>query len=145
LISAFLLWRYGAAAGGVASFSLVIYLIILLALVRIMEITLTLSGVAGIVLSLGIAIDSNILLLERVKDFINQGKNMSQALKLGFHEAWSAVWDSNLTGFFVGLILWWMGVSLVKGFGAMTTLGIVVSLLVVKYICNPLTLWIRSK
>jgi len=73
-----------------------------------MGVTLTLSGVAGIVLSIGIAIDSNILLLERVRDFLKQGKDMKTSLKLGFHEAWSAVWDSNLTGLFVGLILWWM-------------------------------------
>ncbi|MCB9806517.1 MMPL family transporter [Candidatus Peribacteria bacterium] len=110
-----------------------------------MGVTLTLSGVAGIVLSIGIAIDSNILLLERVKDFLSQGKDMRTSLKLGFREAWSAVWDSNLTGLFVGLILWWMGVSLVKGFGQMTVIGIIVSLFVVKYICNPLTIWVRNK
>jgi preprotein translocase subunit SecD len=70
---------------------------------------------------------------------------MHTSVKLGFREAWSAVWDSNLTGLLVGLILWWMGVSLVKGFGQMTVLGIIVSLLVVKYVCNPLTIWLRNK
>lgn len=113
VISVFLLWRYGLS-GIVASVSLVIYLIFLLAMVRIFGVTLTLSGVAGIVLSLGIAIDSNILLLERVSDFLNQGKDMKTALKNGFREAWSAVWDSNITGLVVGIVLWWMGVSLVK-------------------------------
>lgn len=110
-----------------------------------MGVTLTLSGVAGIVLSIGIAIDSNILLLERVRDFLGQGKDMHTALKLGFREAWSAVWDSNITGLLVGFVLWWMGVSLVKGFGQMTVLGIIVSLLVVKHVCNPLTIWLRNK
>ncbi len=79
-----------------------------------MGITLTLSGVAGIVLSLGLAIDSNILLLERVRDFVDHGKDIKTSLKLGFREAWAAVWDSHITSLFVGLILWWMGVSLVK-------------------------------
>lgn len=144
VICAFLLWRYGLS-GIVAGVSLIIYIIVLLGLVRLMGVTLTLSGVAGIVLSIGIAIDSNILLLERVRDFLDQGKDIKTALKLGFREAWSAVWDSNLTGLLVGLVLWWMGVSLVKGFGQMTVLGIIVSLLVVKYVCNPLTIWLRNK
>jgi protein-export membrane protein SecD len=144
IICAFLLWRYGSS-GIVAGASLIIYIVVLLGVVRLMGVTLTLSGVAGIVLSIGIAIDSNILLLERVRDFREQGKDMKTSLKLGFQEAWSAVWDSNLTGLFVGLILWWMGVSLVKGFGQMTVLGIVVSLLVVKHVCNPLTIWLRNK
>ncbi len=144
IICAFLLWRY-KSSGIVAAASLIIYIFVLLGIVRLMGVTLTLSGVAGIVLSLGIAIDSNILLLERVRDFLQQGKDMKTSLKLGFQEAWSAVWDSNLTGLFVGLILWWMGVSLVKGFGQMTVLGIFVSLLVVKYVCNPLTIWLRNK
>ncbi len=115
VISAFLLWRYGVS-GIVASASLIIYTILLLGLVRITGITLTLSGVAGIVLSLGLAIDSNILLLERVRDFLGHGKDMATSLKLGFREAWAAVWDSHITSLLVGLILWWMGVSLVKGF-----------------------------
>lgn len=144
IICAFLLWRYGVS-GVVAGASLLIYTVLLLALVRIMGITLTLSGVAGIVLSLGLAIDSNILFLERVRDFLDHGKDMKASLKLGFHEAWAAVWDSHITSLLVGLILWWMGVSLVKGFGQMTVLGIIVSLVVVRYICNPLTIWLRNK
>lgn len=144
IICAFLLWRYGVS-GVVAGASLLIYTVLLLALVRIMGITLTLSGVAGIVLSLGLAIDSNILFLERVRDFLDHGKDMKASLKLGFHEAWAAVWDSHITSLLVGLILWWMGVSLVKGFGQMTVLGIIVSLIVVRYICNPLTIWLRNK
>lgn len=140
----FLLWRYGLS-GIVAGICLVIYVFVLLALVRLMGITLTLSGVAGIVLSLGLAIDSNVLLLERVRDFLDSGKDMKTSLKLGFREAWSAVWDSHITGLLVGLVLWWMGVSLVKGFGQMTVLGIIVSLIVVRYICNPLTIWLRNK
>lgn len=144
IICAFLLWRYGLS-GIVAGASLIIYIVVLLGLVRLMGVTLTLSGVAGIVLSIGIAIDSNILLLERVRDFLDRGKDMKTSLKLGFQEAWAAVWDSNLTGLLVGLVLWWMGVSLVKGFGQMTVLGIIVSLVVVKYVCNPLTIWLRNK
>ena len=115
VICIFLLWRYGTS-GIVAGVSLIIYTIVLLGLVRLMGITLTLSGVAGIVLSLGLAIDSNILFLERVRDFLGHGKDMQTSLKLGFREAWAAVWDSHITSLLVGLVLWWMGVSLVKGF-----------------------------
>ena len=151
LICAFILWRY-RSAGLVASFCLLLYIIVVLAIVRLWPsasgepgITLTLSGVAGLVLSLAMAIDSNILLLERVRDFLDQGKDMTSSLRLGFREAWSAVWDSHITGLLVGLILWWMGVSLVTGFGQMTVIGIIVNLWIVRYVCNPLTIWLRTK
>jgi protein-export membrane protein SecD len=119
--------------------------IFLLAMVRFLGLTLTLSGIAGIVLGVGIAIDANILLLERVKDFLRQGKDLPTSLKLGFEGAWATVWDSNITGLLVGVILWWLGVSLIKGFGQMTVLGIIISLFVIKFYCNPLTIWWRNK
>ena len=131
--------------GVVAIFGLTIHVIFLLAMVRLLGITMTLSGIAGIVLGIGIAIDSNILLLERVKDYLRQGRDMKDSLRLGFEGAWATVWDSNITGLLVGIILWWMGVSLVKGFGQMTVLGILISLFVIKYLCNPLTVWWRSR
>lgn len=144
MVTVLIFWRY-RSDGVIAIAGLVIYVIFLLAMVRLLGLTLTLSGIAGIVLSIGIAIDANILLLERVKDFARQGKDLKTSLRLGFEGAWATVWDSNLTGLLVGVILWWLGVSLVKGFGQMTVLGIIVSLFVIKHVCNPLTIWWRNK
>lgn len=144
LVTALIFWKY-RLDGVVAIAGLILHVIFLLAMVRILGLTLTLSGIAGIVLGIGIAIDSNILLLERVKDFIRQGKDLKTSLRLGFEGAWATVWDSNITGLLVGVILWWLGVSLVKGFGQMTVLGIIISLFVIKHFCNPLTIWWRNK
>ncbi len=143
-VTALILWRY-RMDGVVAIAGLIIHIVFLLAMVRLLGMTMTLSGIAGIVLGIGIAIDSNILLLERVKDYIRQGKDLKTSLRLGFEGAWATVWDSNITGLLVGVILWWLGVSLVKGFGQMTVLGIVISLFVIKHMCNPLTIWWRNK
>lgn len=144
LVTGLIFWRY-RFDGVIAIAGLVIHIIFLLAMVRLLGITLTLSGIAGIVLGIGIAIDANILLLERVKDYLRQGKDIKTALRLGFEGAWATVWDSNITGLLVGCILWWLGVSLVKGFGQMTALGIIISLFVIKHICNPLTVWWRNR
>jgi len=144
LVTGLIFWRY-RFDGVVAIAGLIIHVIFLLAMVRLLGMTMTLSGIAGIVLGIGIAIDSNILLLERVKDYLRQGKDLKSSLRLGFEGAWATVWDSNITGLLVGFILWWLGVSLVKGFGQMTVLGIIISLFVVKHMCNPLTVWWRNK
>lgn len=81
LVSMLIFWRY-RLDGVIAIVGLVIHMIFLLAMVRLLGITLTLSGIAGIVLGIGIAIDSNILLLERVKDYLKQGKNLKDSLRL---------------------------------------------------------------
>ena len=80
-----------------------------------------------------------------MRDYLGQGKDMKKALALGFDGAWATVLDSNITGLLVGLTLWWLGVSMVTGFGIMTVLGIVISLFVVKHFCNPLTIWWRMR
>lgn len=144
LVTGLIFWRY-RMDGVVAIAGLIFHVVFLLAMVRLLGMTMTLSGIAGIVLGIGIAIDSNILLLERVKDYLRQGKDLKASLRLGFEGAWATVWDSNITGLLVGFILWWLGVSLVKGFGQMTVLGIIISLFVIKHMCNPLTVWWRNK
>jgi|GEM_PF-734525 len=107
LVTALIFWRY-RFDGVVAIACLIIHIIFLLAMVRFLGMTLTLSGIAGIVLGIGIAIDSNILLLERVKDYLRQGRDLKTSLRLGFDGAWATVWDSNITGLLVGCILWWL-------------------------------------
>lgn len=85
----------------VASACLLVYLLFLLAFVRFFGVVLTLSGVAGIVLSLGMAIDANILILERIRDQLKHGSALPKALQNGFEESWSAIWDANITGLLV--------------------------------------------
>jgi len=92
-------------------------------------IVLTLAGVAGIVLSMGMAVDANILIFERVKEEIRQGKNFSAATALGFERAWSSIRDSNLSSLITCMILWIFGSAVIKGFAVALAMGIVVSML----------------
>ena len=80
------------------------------------------------------AIDANILIFERVRDELRQGKKLSQAVKLGFRESFSAIWDSNITGLIVALILFIFGINMIKGFGLILALGIIISLFTVYFI-----------
>lgn len=132
-------------SGLVSALSLLAYLALTLAAVKALGVVLTLAAIAGLILSLGIAIDANILMLERAKDELRAKQPLTKALRLGLERSWSAIWDSNLTGFIVAVILWIFGVSLVKSFGIMLALGIVVSLIVIRYIAYPITLALAAK
>lgn len=92
------------------------------------NIVLTLAGVAGIVLSIGMAVDANILIFERMKEELKDGKNFSAALSLGFERAWSSIRDSNISSLITCLILYFFGTSIIKGFAVTLALGIVVSM-----------------
>lgn len=133
LIFIFLLFTY-RISGIIASFSLILYLLITLSLVKMFGVVLTLASIAGLVLSIGMAIDANILIFERIKDEIKKGEKFDKALKEGFSKSFSAIWDSNLTGLIVALILFIFGINLIKWFGLMLAIGIVVSLFVFYYI-----------
>jgi preprotein translocase subunit SecD len=84
------------------------------------------------------AIDANILIFERIKVEINKGKKLRDATAIGFKQSWSAIWDSNFTGFIVAMILFVFGVNLIKGFGLMLALGIIVSLFSAMWISRVL-------
>ena len=132
-------------SGFVSALSLLAYLALTLALVKAAGVVLTLAAVAGLILSLGIAIDANILMLERAKDELRAGHPLAKALRLGLERSWSAIWDSNLTGLIVAVILWLFGVSLVKSFGIMLALGIVTSLVTIRYVAYPVTLALAGR
>jgi preprotein translocase subunit SecD len=86
------------------------------------------------------AIDANILIFERIKVEIAKGKKLRDATAIGFKQSWSAIWDSNFTGFIVAMILFIFGVNLIKGFGLMLALGIIVSLFSAMWISRILLL-----
>ncbi|PZM82161.1 protein translocase subunit SecD [Candidatus Gracilibacteria bacterium] len=116
-------------ASGIAAFlALVIYAILVLSIVKMFGMVLTLASIAGLILSIGMAIDANILIFERIKAELALGKSMKDSLEIGFKSSWSAIWDSNITGLLIALILFIFGINLIKGFGAMLAIGIIVSL-----------------
>lgn len=114
--------------GIVASIALVLYALFLLSLFKLIPITLTLAGIAGAILSLGMAVDANILIFARMREELRSGKNFGTALEEGFRRAWPSIRDGNITTLAVALILFWFGTSFVKGFALALSLGILVSL-----------------
>lgn len=121
-------------SGLIAAISLFIYVIIVLFILKQFSIVLTLASIAGLVLSLGIAIDANILIFERIKDELRKKKKLADAVEEGFTQSFSAIWDSNLTGLIVALILFIFGINMIKGFWLILGLWIIVSLFSVYFI-----------
>ena len=125
-------------SGLMASISLLLYIIIVLVVIKSLGITLTLASIAGLILSIGMAIDANILIFERVKDEIKEWKDLVEATKVGFKKSWSAIWDSNVTWFIVAMILFIFGINLIKWFWLMLAIWIVVSLFSAMWISRVL-------
>lgn len=114
--------------GLVASLALLIYGVLILALFKLVPVTLTLSGIAGFVLSIGLAVDANVLIFERMKEELKRGKTLTRAIEEGFKRAWPSIRDGNLTTLLSCLILFWFSESMVKGFALTLGIGILVSL-----------------
>ena len=113
--------------GLASSIALVIYTGIVIVLLNAFNITLTLPGIAGIVLSIGMAVDANVLIYERTKEELRAGKAVKQALSDGYSNAFSAIFDSNLTSIITGIILYNFGTGPIRGFATTLIIGILVS------------------
>lgn len=119
--------------GIVASVAVLIYSLIMIAIFKISSvspwsITLTLAGIAGFILSVGMAVDANILIFERTKEEIRKGRSMRSAIDEGHHRAWPSIRDSNISSIITSLILIWFGTGFVKGFAVTLLLGVLVSM-----------------
>ncbi len=123
---------YYRLPGLLADLALIIYALITYALFRLIPVTLTLPGIAGFVLSIGMAVDANILIFERLKEELIAGRTLKQAVDLGWKRAWSSIRDSNISTLITCVILFWFGstfgASLVKGFSLTLALGVLVSM-----------------
>lgn len=115
--------------GLVAGVALLSYITIMLALFQFIPVTLTAAGLAGFIISLGMAVDANVLVFERMKEEYRAGKTSREAAVEGFRRAWSAIRDGNITSILSAIILFWFGTSLVKGFALVFGLGVIVSML----------------
>ena len=124
--------------GFFAALSLLIYISFMLSLIKIIPITLTLAGIAGFLLSVGMAIDANILIFSRMREELKQGKNFIDALNDGSKRAWPAIRDGNFTTILIGLILFWLGTSFVKGFAFTLIIGNIISMFSAIFITNNL-------
>lgn len=127
LVAIFMVLYY-RLSGVLSVISLLIYTLILLALFKLIPVTLTLAGIAGFILSIGMAIDANVLIFERLKEELRDGKSLPVAVEQGFIRAWSSIRDSNISSLITCAILFWFGSSIIKGFAVTLALGIVVSM-----------------
>ncbi len=127
IIVVFMIVLYGRL-GVVASFALAIYTLLVLSLFRLIPVTLTLAGIAGFILSIGIAVDANILIFERMKEELRKGRQQGMAIDLGFSRAWPSIRDSNISSLITSSILYYFGTGIVRGFAFTLALGVLVSM-----------------
>ena len=127
LVMVFMILYY-RAPGVIADIALVIYSLILFALFKTIPVTLTLACIAGFILSVGMAVDANILIFERTKEELRAGRNLFTAINSGFDRAFTSIFDSNMTTIITCTILYLLGTSVVKGFALTLALGVMVSM-----------------
>lgn len=119
---------YYRLPGVLATLALVIYVVITLAIFKFVGVTMTLAGIAGFILSIGMAVDANVLIFERLKEELRKGLPKDNAINEGFRRAWNSIRDSNVSSLITCGILAWVGTSVVKGFAITLALGILVSM-----------------
>ena len=123
---------YYRIPGLVASVALIIYAMIVLTIFKLIPVTLTLSGVAAAILSIGMAVDANILIFERMKDELRAGRTMLSSINIGFNRAWPAIRDGNVSTLITCAILYWfseqLGATIVQGFAVTLAIGVLISM-----------------
>lgn len=113
--------------GVIATIALVEYVAFMLAVIKVIPVTLTASGIAALIISVGMAVDANVLIFERTKEELRDGKSPREAVHIGFSRAWPAIRDGHLTMIISGVILFWLGTSIVQGFALVFVLGVLAS------------------
>jgi preprotein translocase subunit SecD len=127
LVMLFMIIQY-RLPGLIASFALMYYTLLVLGIFRLIPVVLTLAGIAGFVLSVGMAVDANILIFERTKEELRLGKSLPQAVEAGFNRAWNSILDSNVSSLITASILYFFGSSVIQGFALVLIIGVLTSM-----------------
>ena len=127
--------------GVLASVALLIYASLSLAIFKLLGVTLTLSGIAGFILSVGMAVDANVLIFERLKEELSEGRSLGNAMEEAFVRAWSSIRDSNITTLISCVFLLWIGTGFVQGFAITLAVGVLVSMFSATVITRNLLRW----
>jgi len=114
--------------GVLASLSLIIYILFILTIFKLISVTLTLAGIGGFILSIGMAVDANVLIFSRMREELKQEKSFNVSLIEGFRRSWPSIRDGNITTLIVALILFWFGTSFIEGFAFTLSIGILLSI-----------------
>jgi len=144
LVLAFMLFYY-RGAGFIADVALFLNLVMLMALMAYFSATLTLPGIAGIILSLAMAVDANVLICERIREELALGKPIAMCIQMGYDHAWSAIVDCHITTLISGVFLFQFGSGAVKGFAVTLTLGLIISLYTSVFVTRAIyEFWLTS-
>lgn len=127
LVMLFLILFY-RLPGLVACLALIFYVVLMLFLFKLIPVTLTAAGIAGFIISIGMSIDANILIFERMKDEFRRGSNLKDSIEKGFSRAWFSIRDGNISSMITAIVLFWLGTSAVQGFALVFGLGVLVSM-----------------
>jgi len=127
--------------GFLASLALAIYIALVISFIKLISVTLTLAGIGGLILSIGMAVDANILIFSRMREELKEGKSFAVSLTEGFRRSWPSIRDGNITTLIVAFILFWFGTSFIKGFAFTLSIGILVSIFSAIFITRTF-LWI---
>ncbi len=128
--------------GVVASLALIYYALVVLAIFRLIPVTLTLAGIAGFVLSIGMAVDANILIFERTKEELRAGKSLAAGVEAGFNRAWNSILDSNVSSLITAAILFWFGSSVIRGFALVLIIGVLTSMFTAVTVSRTILRWV---
>ncbi len=133
-------------SGAIADFALILNTVFLLSALVLIKATLTLPGIAGVILTVGMAIDANVLIFERVREELGTGKSVRAALDTGYEKAWATILDSHVTTLIVGIVLLQFGTGPVKGFGITLCIGILFSLFTAIFVTRAIfDAWLRNR
>ena len=150
LISGFILVvgfmiAYYAMAGVFASLALVINLFLIIAVMALFDATLTLPGMAGIVLTVGMAVDANIIINERIREGLKSGMGVIKSLRIGYENASRAIFDANITSLIASVLLYVYGTGVIKGFAITTGIGILASIVTAIIGTHGIYLWLGNR
>jgi len=141
LVFAFMLIHY-RLPGLIACLALVFYALVVFAIFRLVPVTLTLAGVAAFVLSVGMAVDANILIFERTKEELRSGKTLFTAIEAGFNRAWNSIFDSNVSSIITAAILFYFGSPVLRGFALVLIIGVLISMFTAITLSRQMLRWV---
>jgi len=144
VVALFMIFWY-RLPGLIAVVALSIYISFMLALFKVIPVTLTAAGVAGFILSIGMAVDANVLIFERLKEELRSGKALRESIEKGFSRAWLAIRDSNFSSILTAVILFWFGTSLIEGFALVFGLGVIISMITAISVTRTLLLAVSNE
>jgi preprotein translocase subunit SecD len=133
---------YYRLPGLIACLALLFYTILVLAIFRLIPVTLTLAGVAAFVLSIGMAVDANVLIFERMKEELRAGKTIQSAIEAGFNRAWNSIFDSNVSSLITASLLYYFGSPVIKGFALVFIIGVLASMFTAVTLSRQMLRWV---